>query len=134
MERAVFGTRTGEVIVGYGPFTAHADRPHAGVAFYKNDFSLSEAKPWLIPDRIEVLEKPPARGPIDIDWAEPDPAGFAEVFREVSGAIGRGIIEKSVPVVTAKGEGGVPEREMPSAPSCGTQCTPPSTLPASSPP
>jgi menaquinone-specific isochorismate synthase len=108
MERAVFGTRTGEVLVGYGPFIAHAEPPHAGVAFYKNDFSLSEERPWLVPDRIEVLEKPPVSGPIDIQWGEPDPARFAEVFREVSGAIGRGIIEKSVPVVTVKGKGECP--------------------------
>ena len=105
MERAVFGTRTGEVLVGYGPFTAFAEPPSAGVAFYRNDFSLSEEKPWLVPDRVEVLEKPSAKSSAGIDWEEPDPAGFAEVFREVSEAIGQGVLEKSVPVVTAKGKG-----------------------------
>ncbi len=105
MERAVFGTRTGEVLVGYGPFTAFAEPPAGGVAFYKNDFSLSVEKPWLVPDRIEVLEKPPAAGECRIEWEEPDPSGFAEVFREVSEAIGQGMIEKSVPVVTEKGKG-----------------------------
>lgn len=105
MERAVFGTRSGEVLVGYGPFTAYAEPPHGGVAFYKNDFSLSVAKPWLVPDRVEVLEKSPPAGEVDLKWNEPDPAGFAEVFREVTGAISRGVIEKSVPVVTARGRG-----------------------------
>ncbi|MFT7172461.1 MAG: menaquinone-specific isochorismate synthase [Paracoccaceae bacterium] len=105
MERAVFGTRTGEVLVGYGPFTTFAEPPSAGVAFYRNDFSLSEEKPWLVPDRVEVLEKAPVAGAVEIDWEEPDPAGFAEVFREVSDAIGQGVLEKSVPVVTAKGKG-----------------------------
>jgi len=105
MERAVFGTRSGEVLVGYGPFTAFAEPPSAGVAFYRNDFSLSEEKPWLVPSRVEVLEKLPAGRPVEIAWEEPDPAGFAEVFREVSAAIGQGVLEKSVPVVTAKGKG-----------------------------
>lgn len=105
MERAVFGTRTGDILVGYGPFTALAEPPAGGVAFYKNDFSLSENKPWLVPDRVEVLNKAPVSGECRIQWEEPDPVRFAEVFREVSGAIGQGMIEKSVPVVTEKGKG-----------------------------
>ncbi len=105
MERAVFGTRSGEVLVGYGPFTAFAEPPSAGVAFYRNDFSLSEEKPWLVPDRVEVLEKLPAGERVKLEWEEPDPEGFAEVFREVSEAIEKGILEKSVPVVTEKGRG-----------------------------
>lgn len=105
MERAVFGTRSGEVLVGYGPFTALAEPPQGGVAFYKNNFSLSEEKPWLVPDRLEVLENSPPAGEIGIEWAELDPLGFSEVFREVSAAISRGTIDKSVPVVTAKGRG-----------------------------
>jgi len=105
MDRAVFGTRSGEVLVGSGPFTALPEPPLSGVAFYKNDFSLSVEKPWLVPDRIETLEKIPSRGRSSIKWEEPDSEGFAEVFREVSEAIGRGKIEKSVPVVTAKGKG-----------------------------
>ncbi len=105
MERAVFGTRTGEVLVGHGPFTALAEPPAGGVTFYKNDFSLSVEKPWLVPNRIEVLEKPPVRGECRIQWEEPDPGEFAEVFREISSAIGHGMIEKSVPVVTERGKG-----------------------------
>jgi menaquinone-specific isochorismate synthase len=105
MERAVFGTRNGEVLVGYGPFTAFSEPPQEGVAFYRNDFALSDAKPWLVPDRLELLEKRPAVGEIQIEWGELNPSGFAEVFREVSEAINQGVIEKSVPVVTAKGKG-----------------------------
>ncbi len=105
MERAVFGTRTGEVLVGYGPFTAQSEAPDAGVAFYKNDFSLSQEKPWLLPDRVEVLEKKNDSLPLQLEWDEPDSAPFAEVFREVSAAISQGVIEKSVPVVTVNGRG-----------------------------
>lgn len=92
MERAVFGTRNGDILVGHGPFTALAEPPAGGVAFYKNNFSLSEEKPWFVPDRIEVLDKAPAKGECQIQWEEPDPVRFAEVFREVSGAIGKGMI------------------------------------------
>jgi menaquinone-specific isochorismate synthase len=105
MDRAVFGTRSGEVLVGFGPFTALAEPPPGGVAFYKNDFSLSVEKPWLVPARIETLENVPSSGGSSIKWEEPDSEGFAEVFREVCEAIGQGKIEKSVPVVTAKGKG-----------------------------
>ncbi len=105
MERAVFGTRSGELLVGYGPFTALAEPPAAGIAFYRNDFSLSEERPWLVPDRVELLEKAPSAGRVEITWEDPEPEGFADVFREVSEAIHEGLIEKSVPVVTEKGRG-----------------------------
>ena len=107
MERAVFGTRTGEVLVGYGPFTAQPEAPSAGVAFYKNNFSLSQEKPWLIPDHVEVLESVKESRPAEISWEEADAGPFAEVFREVSSAISQGVIEKSVPVVTVSGQGEV---------------------------
>lgn len=107
MDRAVFGTKTGEILVGHGPFESFAEPPGGGVAFYKNDFSLSVEQPWLVPTRVEVMERAPSSGadPAAIDWVEPDPAGFAEVFREVSASIAGGVIEKSVPVVTEKGAG-----------------------------
>ncbi|MGB0143515.1 MAG: chorismate-binding protein [Akkermansiaceae bacterium] len=107
MERAVFGTRSGEILVGSGPFTAQSEPPGGGVAFYKNDFSLGVENPWLIPSRVEVLEHPPKveRLSQPISWSEPDPAGFTEVFREISEAIGAGKLEKSVPVVTERGRG-----------------------------
>ncbi|YCM46003.1 chorismate-binding protein [Verrucomicrobiaceae bacterium 227] len=105
MERAVFGTRTGEVIVGYGPFTALREPPSVGVAFYKNDFALSEELPWLVPTRVEVLDSLPGEAPVDVSWEAPDPSGFTEIFREVTEAIAHGVIEKSVPVVTMKGKG-----------------------------
>ncbi|MGD1978609.1 MAG: chorismate-binding protein [Akkermansiaceae bacterium] len=107
MERAVFGTRTGEVVVGYGPFRKAQEPPGGGVAFYRNDFSLSVKEPWLIPAKVEILDRAPVpnAGSCVVDWQEPDPAGFTEVFREVSGAIGAGVLEKAVPVVTERGKG-----------------------------
>lgn len=102
MDRAVFGTKEGEILVGHGPFTTFAEPPLSGVAFYRNDFALSEPEPWHVPSRIEVLKLTEAE-PLEINWTEPEVEPFAEVFREVSEAISRGMIEKSVPVVTAQG-------------------------------
>ena len=103
MDRAVFGTKEGDIYVGHGPFTTSSEPPLSGVAFYKNDFALNEPEPWLVPARVEVLEQSDAAA-LEVDWTEPESAPFAEVFREVVEAISRGVIEKSVPVVTAKGQ------------------------------
>lgn len=106
MERAIYGTRDGGILVGYGPFKRQATPPESGVAFYRNDFALSEREPWLIPDRVEELENVGDAGDVEapeIAWEAPEPGGFAEVFREVSQAIEDGVIQKSVPVVTERG-------------------------------
>jgi len=105
MERAVFGNRHGETIVGYGPFTRFAQPPSTGVAFYRNDFSLSVQEPWYVPSRIEVLGRVQPLKQSPIQWTAPDPSDFARVFKEITDAIGHGLIEKSVPVVTMKGVG-----------------------------
>lgn len=103
-EKAIFGTKNGKIIVGHGPFTKQATAPESGVAFYRNDFSLGAAKPWHIPARVEELEKAGLSEVLEIEWTSPEPEGFTEVFREVSGAIQQDIIQKSVPVVTEKGQ------------------------------
>lgn len=107
MERAIFGTKEGEILVGYGPFTQQAMPPESGVAFYRNDFALSEPEPWFIPSRVEELEKAglsEASEALKVDWTEPDSGSFADVFREVREAIQQGVIQKSVPVVTETGQ------------------------------
>ncbi|MGC6425970.1 MAG: chorismate-binding protein [Akkermansiaceae bacterium] len=103
VERAFFGTRDGGILVGYGPFTKQAIPPESGVAFYRNDFSLSEPTPWWVPDRVAEFEGGDAISTPEIHWTTPEPADFAEVFREVSVAIEQGVIQKSVPVVTERG-------------------------------
>jgi menaquinone-specific isochorismate synthase len=109
MERAIYGTKEGDLIVGYGPFHSQATPPPSGVAFYRNDFSLSASEPWLLPDRVEVIERSqevtsPAP---QLQWEAPESGAFSEVFREVSTAIQRGLLQKSVPVVTETGSGEV---------------------------
>ena len=95
-------------MVGTGPFERLPGPPPKGVAFYRNDFSLSCSCPWYIPARVEILDE--GENPEflkgdnpEIVWEEPEVEPFAEVFAEVSQAIRSGTIEKSVPVATATG-------------------------------
>jgi len=55
MRRAVFGTSDGGLVVGDGPFESRSDPPEAGVAFYRNDFALSERWPWFVPARTRTV-------------------------------------------------------------------------------
>lgn len=104
MEQAIFGTQDGRIVVGQGPFLTAATPPVEGVAFYLNDFSLTKEEPWRIPASVDLL-KPSDLSPKapEVRWREPQVGGFAEVFREVTGAIAQGIIDKSVPVAVETG-------------------------------
>ena len=108
MNAAVFSNPGGGLLVGTGPFERLPGPPPKGVAFYRNDFSLSCSCPWYIPARVEILDE--GENPEflkgdnpEIVWEEPEVEPFAEVFAEVSQAIRSGTIEKSVPVATATG-------------------------------
>lgn len=105
-EMAFLRRRGRGFLVGYGPFEELAEPPAAGVAFYRNDFGLTDPKPWKIPDRVEEVDRLPGgsgdRRPA-IKWETPSGVGFTEVFSEVAAKIAAGVLEKSVPVVTERG-------------------------------
>lgn len=108
MNVAVFGAPGGGLVVCEGPFVGQNDPPLSGVAVYHNDFSLSSATPWLLPAKVRELnpgERMPGipAGVVSVDWKEPEVEPFAAVYGEVSQSIRSGSIEKSVPVVTARG-------------------------------
>lgn len=106
MKLALFGTSDGRLIVGEGPFEYTEEPPADGVAFYRNDFALSDPKPWAVPAQVrESLREDLTGEGIDlrVAWTEPEVDPFAEVFGEVSQGIRAGAIEKSVPVATAHG-------------------------------
>ena len=108
MNLAVFGASDGRLLVGKGPFEVLASPPVHGVAFYRNDFSLSSPTPWFVPSGVEIIEKGASLKGLndelpEIAWEEPGVEPFAGVFAEASEAIRSGSIEKSVPVVTASG-------------------------------
>lgn len=99
---ALIKTPGGKILLGEGPFTSVAECPRSGVAFYVNDFALSETRPWKIPakvheisaDQLSLLDSP------QVSWNELQPDGFAKVFAEINETIQRGVLEKSVPVAT----------------------------------
>ena len=102
---AVFGLSDGRLLLGHGPFERLAEPPSAGVAFYRNDFALSEEAPWLVPDRVEELM--PEAGELarrKVAWRNLEVAPFAEVFGQIASSIRRCAIEKTVPVMTELGE------------------------------
>ena len=94
-------------VVGYGPFDERENPPAKGVAFYRNDFGLGDPRPWKVPEVVEVLDGPPDRvgggANLEVAWDALEADGFSEIFTEVTNAMGRGLIEKSVPVVTERG-------------------------------
>ncbi len=105
--------RDGTVILGKGPFTAVAEPPADGVAFYKRGFASQEEMPWWIPSdfqRMPVEEFQRMNAVRDapvIRWETPDAMPFSFVFQEIMACIHQGQIEKTVPVVTEVGEAGV---------------------------
>lgn len=101
----------GEYVVGHGPFEARESPPESGVAFYRNDFGLQDRRPWKVPARVERGGLPDLFGSgCAVRWKRMETEGFAEVYAQVTDAMGRGEIEKTVPVVTECGtlEGGDP--------------------------
>ncbi len=104
-EMAYFGLSQGRRLIGYGPFTRSAQRPADGVAFYLNDFGLTDERPWRIPERWEIVESTGiAQEPLpEIEWQAPDAGSFAQVFQDISQAIRQGVFEKTVPVSVERG-------------------------------
>ncbi|MCP5534970.1 MAG: chorismate-binding protein [Akkermansiaceae bacterium] len=97
----------GAYVVGIGPFEEHARAPEGVTAFYCNDFTLSDSRPWKIPAQTCELRSLAEIGfdwqELAIDWHELEAEGFAKVFAEINEMIIRGVIEKSVPVATERG-------------------------------
>src|SRR5687768_15707414 len=92
---------------GAGRFTAggafvRSSLPSADrIAFYVNDFALSEEEPWRIPEVDSVAETIEAHPP-SIAWEAPSPADFRTVFDELMEAVRGREILKAVPVAVAK--------------------------------
>ncbi len=99
----------GRALLGHGPFRRAAEPAGGEAAFYRNDFGLTAAEPWWIPERAEIvgrgeLEERLAGTPVpDCEWSPPDASDFAAVFQEISAEIRAGAFEKTVPVVAERG-------------------------------
>ncbi len=101
--------RDGSAVIGHGPFTEAAEAPVAGIAFYVQNFDLSDLKPWKIP---AVFERTTAAqlatdfspfSPPEIEWSPVDATIFSVIFQEIASCIQMGIFEKTVPVITETG-------------------------------
>lgn len=104
--RAWFGTHDGRLLCGEGPFEDCAEPPVEGVAFYWNDFGLTESRPWHVPATVREIDRADLGAElvgIQAEWQPLKAMAFANVFREVSEAIAKGTIDKCVPVVTERG-------------------------------
>jgi len=102
----------GKILFGKGPFTALEECPQNGVAFYVNDFALSDSKPWKVPSTYKIVDRVAdlvkelnlTKVDLEVEWGELGPDEFAQVFGEINQAIGKGEIEKSVPVAVERGK------------------------------
>jgi len=100
----------GRYLCGTGPFTARAEPPENGGAFYRNNFELSEPRPWRVPartfetddPRVLVAENGSTALP-EIAWSGLGDTGVRDVFDEILGEIRSGELQKSVPVLTERG-------------------------------
>jgi menaquinone-specific isochorismate synthase len=108
-EFALLKKADGMILFGEGPFTEVETCPalNDGVAFYVNDFALSDPKPWKIPASVREISEltgfGESGGSAEVTWQDLTPGDFAKVFSEINQAITKGEIQKSVPVATEKG-------------------------------
>lgn len=97
----------GSFIVGSAPFLSSEEPAHEGASFYINDFTLSESRPWRIPNqwaKFDSINEFPVHCPQapELDWVEPDFSAFAAVFKSLKEELKQGELVKTVPVVSAR--------------------------------
>jgi menaquinone-specific isochorismate synthase len=98
----------GNYIVGLGPFEECKVAPENSTAFYVNDFALSCEQPWKVPAEIIEVSSLADIGyckyELEVVWDQLEADSFAGVFAEINDMIVKGVIEKSVPVATERGQ------------------------------
>lgn len=98
-------------LCGVGPFQSSAEPPTSeGTAFYRNNFDLSDSKPWKIPARsfetpdLRILLSENGSTPLpEIAWSGLGDADVRGVFDEILAQITAGDLKKSVPVLAERG-------------------------------
>ena len=103
-EFAVMRSYQGDLIMGYGEMYSHHRAPDSGTAFYINDYSLSDSRPWKTFSHMGVIEVPKLPdSDVLVEWEGIEPECFATIFNEIQDLIALEQMVKSVPVVTQKG-------------------------------
>ncbi|NNE92875.1 MAG: hypothetical protein HKN23_14620 [Verrucomicrobiales bacterium] len=110
---AFLKTESNRYLCGLGPFESSATPPARGegkIAFYRNNFSLTDPAPWKTPARTfetsDLRDLLPQNGstPLpEIEWNGLGDGGVREVFDEILAEIEAGELEKTVPVLTERG-------------------------------
>jgi len=102
----------GHFLCGLGPFEAVENPPDNPdqVAFYRNNFELSDQRPWKMPSQsftagdLRVLLRENGSTPLpEIAWSGLGDENVREIFDEILMKIESGELEKSVPVLTERG-------------------------------
>ncbi len=94
------------LLFGVGPFTESATPPELSPAFYVNTFDLDDPKPWKIPSKFIPMPEQSddlSHAP-KIQWSEPTPDAYAQVFTEIIDQIASGKLVKTVPGIPQFGE------------------------------
>ncbi|MBL9115675.1 MAG: chorismate-binding protein [Verrucomicrobiaceae bacterium] len=103
---ALFRLPDGQAWLGLGPFAEQSAQPTDSPAFYVNDFSLSDPKPWKIPAKL--IQATTAQLPDDSDlkvtWGKPATEWFKMAFRRIRREVLAGRLTKMVPVLTELGQ------------------------------
>lgn len=107
---AFLKTDSGQIILGRGPFREAAKAPKNGVAFYVNDFHLSDPRPWKIPashdfgpDLEPLVSEINGAPKPEIEWETLQNGAFQSIYDDIKHDIDIGALEKSVPVLTERG-------------------------------
>lgn len=101
----------GRYLCGEGPFVSSAELPSGvDVAFYRNNFELSDPEPWKVPTRHfetddlgSVLAQNGATPLPEIAWSGLGDTDVRGVFDEILQRIESGELKKSVPVLAERG-------------------------------
>ena len=109
MDLAFFRLPNGQAWIGEGPF-AEAATPPDGAAFYVNDFTLSDQRPWKVPARLIPVNHADVLDPYlegtqrpRITWEKPATEWFKMAFRRIRKDVLSHKVRKMVPVLTETG-------------------------------
>lgn len=99
----------GEYWVGWGPFFENHEPLENKLAFYVNDFYLSDSYPWKHPvrwekwDELDLSQFPVFSSLLLLsDGGRTQLVDFNNVFSKIKIEIDRGLMEKAVPVIQKK--------------------------------
>ena len=111
MDLALFRLPNGESWLGTGPFAEHEAPPDGSMAFYINDFALSDARPWKVPataaritNPTQIIEALQGALPPQIQWTMPTTEWFESAFRLIRRDVLSHKLRKMVPVLAEAGK------------------------------